>query len=510
MNRRQYSACVVLLCVAGATIVDADESQVSDSMQKWVGEVASAWELPSLGVCIVTKSRAPIFARGGHGTIPDEATVVPIGSLTKSFTATLAVLLAREGGGALSDPCELPRTPPLREGSETQPYVPTLRELLSHTAGISELDLAWRSEGRTREELVAFSERFLRASRRGRFEYSNVGYALAGSVIERLGGKPWETALRERILVPLGLSCTDPSPPAASHAGTALDGYRLKGGTFVPAGLRECHAVAPALGMNSTFGDLLKWLHVCALGPDTAENGQGEISSAVRETMKPVIFLESAEGDSPLPLAWHGYGLGWEAGGYEGVDVAYHSGAVPGFSTAIMILPAGHIGVLACTNLEGSRAPLAVCFAVLDKLAGRPLTKYYSTTLTLEKEARLRDARRDCAEATLVKHPILAADEARVSGHFEADSWGFVRVVRENGRLAIEYEGRLLAELEHSSRTAYRLTRGPLGDEGYVVFHFSAMGTPSHLTIELRGRSDLYFYKTARSILADLRVGSRK
>ena len=81
----------------------------------------------------------------------------------------------------------------------------TIVDLLSHRSGLPRHDLVWIGQpGRSRAEIVR-SLRFLPLSRdlRQEFQYCNLGYLVAGHVVEALSGVPWEDFVRARLLEPL-------------------------------------------------------------------------------------------------------------------------------------------------------------------------------------------------------------------------------------------------------------------------------------------------------------------
>ncbi|WP_244221536.1 serine hydrolase domain-containing protein [Corallococcus exercitus] len=138
-----------------------------------------------------------------------------IGSMTKTFTATVVLQLAAEGRVDLDRPVQdyLPRLLPAGV------YAPiTVRQLLNHTHGlpgvpVPQKDPEWFLENRFRRfsprELVSLSlppgPRFAPGTRQ---EYGNIGYIVAGLLIEQVTGRPYGDAVRERILRPLHLRDT--------------------------------------------------------------------------------------------------------------------------------------------------------------------------------------------------------------------------------------------------------------------------------------------------------------
>jgi CubicO group peptidase (beta-lactamase class C family) len=142
-----------------------------------------------------------------------------IGSIAKSFTATLIVQLAAAGQLDLDAP--LPELlPGEAAGMHPDWSAVTLRGLLSHTAGMP-ANLPWRRLARSggpglrAARLAAMRQLWAQpvAGRPGRFVYSNTGYVLAGTVAEQVTGRSWEALIRTQIAAPLGLDSLGFGPP---------------------------------------------------------------------------------------------------------------------------------------------------------------------------------------------------------------------------------------------------------------------------------------------------------
>jgi CubicO group peptidase (beta-lactamase class C family) len=103
--------------------------------------------------------------------------------------------------------------PELRAGFRGRFGEITLTHLLSHHAGLDR-DLDFDDIPRsapvvTQQRLNAVrtaGSKTLRWVPGTKYQYSNLGYVIAGAVAERLGGKSWEALIRERVYAPLGMS----------------------------------------------------------------------------------------------------------------------------------------------------------------------------------------------------------------------------------------------------------------------------------------------------------------
>ncbi|WP_433832838.1 serine hydrolase domain-containing protein [Actinoplanes sp. CA-015351] len=139
-----------------------------------------------------------------------------IESTTKPFVATVVLRLTAEGKLGLDDPVD--RWLPGLVGTEV-----TVRQLLGHTSGLPDyaddvpLAQATTAEQFDRErfrtyspgQLVAMAMRHPPEFAPGQgWSYSNTNYVLAGMIIEKATGAPWQQAVHERIIEPLGLTGT--------------------------------------------------------------------------------------------------------------------------------------------------------------------------------------------------------------------------------------------------------------------------------------------------------------
>jgi len=157
--------------------------------------------------------------------LADRANAVPaamntryrIASITKLFTAVLILQLAQEGRLDLNAPLRaaLPDYP--GEGAERV----TVRQLLNHTSGIAQWDRVGSYQEAFRDGIEYYQRPLSAEALLARccsgplarepgqaFDYNNADYVVLGRIVERLTGKPFEDALAERILRPLGLDDT--------------------------------------------------------------------------------------------------------------------------------------------------------------------------------------------------------------------------------------------------------------------------------------------------------------
>ena len=178
-------------------------------------------------------------------------TIFQIMSMTKPVTAVGIMILMEEGKLALGDAVEK-HLPDFRgmwmidaqDGDKTRalkrPSRPiTIRDLLTHTSGLygpHPPSLADRYEHKTLAEVVAMgSQHPLDFEPGTKWQYSNIGIAALGRIIEVVGDQPYEKFLESRIFQPLGMKDSFFFPPPDRHARIAsvyaLEDGKLKKST---------------------------------------------------------------------------------------------------------------------------------------------------------------------------------------------------------------------------------------------------------------------------------------
>jgi CubicO group peptidase (beta-lactamase class C family) len=315
-----------------------------------------------LAVGVIRNGRLELFS--GHGladitaTTPvTQDTVFRIGSITKTFTAIAVLQLWEQGlvdlDAPVSDYLRAYRLIPAKAGHRPA----TVRQLLTHTAGLPQLVYPWRAFTPILGETVRFGQplpslaEFYRgglhlvAEPGTRCTYSNHGFATLGQLVEDVSRAPLDRYFREHLFEPLAMADTDlvRSERVRSRLAT---GYRLR--SDGPHRVGDCDVICVGAGsIYSTTSDMARYV-AALLGGGTGDHG----SILNRETLAG-MFTPQYRPDPRLP----GIGLAFfrdEVGGHLVVE---HEGLVPGFSSQLSLAPDDGVGVVAFTN--GARSASA-------------------------------------------------------------------------------------------------------------------------------------------------------
>ena len=202
----------------------------------------------------------------------------------------------------------------------------TLRNLMTHTGGFEE---EIRDILLTDPKMASTLREFLIQNQPRRIfppgeipAYSNYGVGLAGYVVQRVSGEPFEQYVAEHIFLPLGMKHSSFSQPLAEGLSPlASDGYR--GNTERPAVGFEIFNPAPAGGVSSTAFDMGRFAQALLNGGELG--GHRILKSETLQAMWTKQFVAS----DALPPLCMGFYQTWRNGlhliGHDGDLIAFHS-----------------------------------------------------------------------------------------------------------------------------------------------------------------------------------------
>ena len=296
-------------------------------------------------------------------------TLWQIGSITKVWTATLALQLADEGRLDLDAPVT-DVLPDLRLADPAATARVTVRQLLTHTSGID--GDVFTDTGRGDDCIERYVARLGDVAQihppGATWSYCNTGFVLAGRVIEALTGGTWDEAVRTRLCAPLGLAHTATLPEDAMLHRVAIGHLAGPDGPVRAPVAMLPRSGGPAGLISASVADVLAFvrLHLTGgLAPDGARLLSGRAAAE----------MASHQADLPdrhtLGDSW---GLGWIRMGWDGHRLVGHDGSTVGQSAYLRVLPAAGLAVTLLTNADNARDLYEDLFReIFAELAGVPV-----------------------------------------------------------------------------------------------------------------------------------------
>ena len=293
------------------------------------------------GAVLLTKGYG--FADVGHGAMVDAArTLFRVGSTSKLFTWTAVMQLVEQGKVDLDADVngyldfKIPATYP-------QPI--TLRHIMTHTPGFEEDGRDLFTEDSAK--MIPLG-RWLATHIPGRVRppgtyssYSNYATALAGYVVQRVSGMPYDDYIEQHILLPLGMTQTTMRQPLPARLrGDMSHGYTWGGGAFVEKPFEIINGASPAGSLSSSATDMSKFM-LAHLG-----GGSYEGHRILAESTTARMHARAFGHDPRLP----GFALGFYEKSSHGLRIIGHGGDTRWFHTDLALIPSERVGVFVSYN----------------------------------------------------------------------------------------------------------------------------------------------------------------
>ena len=295
-------------------------------------------------------------------------TVMPIGSITKTFTSLALAMLADEGKLDWDEPVKT-YIPWLRLNSEILTENVTARDLMCHRTGTPKYDLqAIYAATDDKEEMVRSLEHLQTfAPFRTKFMYSNQMVSLAGYLVDVLSGSSYEDFVRERIFAPLGMTSSDFEVDSLSKYENTSRGY-VFAGEFIEPPYMHLGAFAPSGAIVSSAEDMAKFA-MFQLG-DGTWNGKRLVSEAMLGEVHSHQMIGTPYFWDFEEIQCAEYGLGWFTDIYRGRKMINHGGNTNGFSAQMTLIPSEKFAVVALSNATSNFAVNALGHYAADDALG--------------------------------------------------------------------------------------------------------------------------------------------
>jgi CubicO group peptidase (beta-lactamase class C family) len=364
----KFAVLMVLLscsCAAPAQVSDAAiDSSINRSIDGLFSKFASVHD-PGCAVLVIKDGR-PVF-RKGYGVARlrtldrrtekiGPETNFRLASLTKQFTAMAVMLLVHDGKLHYEDTL-----------SDIFPDFPgygktiTIREILNHTSGLVDYEdiMAKQYPGVADDKIPQIKdagvldllkhETGTKFTPGKRWAYSNSGYVLLATVVEKRSGMRFGDFLQARIFTPLKMTGTIAYEKGRNEVAHRAYGNTKSGDGWSETDQSSTSATLGDGGVYTSLDDLEKW--------DRALSAHTLLSA---KEMEPALTPPAANGapllqpdGSVAPL----YGFGWFLDPYRGHRRYAHYGETVGFRNAIDRFPDDHLTVIVLSNRAELDAP---------------------------------------------------------------------------------------------------------------------------------------------------------
>jgi CubicO group peptidase (beta-lactamase class C family) len=326
-------------------------------LEKKLAELIDRHRVPGAQLAVldgdtITEAAAGVLSVRTGCPVTTDALFLP-GSIGKVYTATLVLMLADEGLIDLDSPVRTYLADFEVADRHARDTV-TVRDLLRHTSGFD--GDVFLDTGRGDDALERYIKEIAdlpQICAPGKiWSYSNSGYSVLGRLVEVVADMVYETALRERLLQPLGLQHSVvfpeeviPHPNSVGHVPDPEDPtshvVSEQWGLF-----RSCGPMGASLVASA--GDVIRFALLHLDGGVAADGTRLLSADTVAAAQVPQIELVD---DTVLGEAW---GLGWILDHFGDVAVLGHDGNSLGQNAFMRIAPEQRFGFCLQTNVESA------------------------------------------------------------------------------------------------------------------------------------------------------------
>lgn len=369
---------------AAALTPDSLEQAMDDLMSTGLEQL----HIPGAAV-VVTKGEDIFFSKGygyadlERSTAFDSAqTIVPVGSLTKSFSASAAMQLVERGQLDLHE--DINRYLRSYQASQYDNHPFHMHHLLTHTSGLDEAVYGINSHtptgALTAEEYLRdyFQKQPPIREPGSQYDYSNVAYGLIGNVVEQVSGQQLNDYFKAKLFAPMDMPSATLDVPVDNPK--LAQSYYWQDGSYEKQPFSYIHL--PGAGALSVTPKEFSHYLITHLN-EGLYGGQRVLKSDTVAAMHAQQFAVDERLD--------GVGYGFFRGELEnGIPMLWATGEIDGFISEMVLIPSHELGIFVTVNAANSG--LALHGAVVNAIAERlPAEEQADTSKSLQTAVNEED-----------------------------------------------------------------------------------------------------------------------
>jgi CubicO group peptidase (beta-lactamase class C family) len=357
----------------------------SGEIDKLVEDAMEKFNVAGVAVGVVKDGKI-IHAKGyglksvDTGEKVDEHTSFAIASNSKAFTSTALAILVEEELLSWQDRV-IDYIPEFKMYNDYVTQNFNIQDLLTHRSGLGlgagDLQKWPSGSDFTIDDMLVNFQHFTPVSAfRTKYDYDNILYLVAGELIKRVSGKPWEEFVKTRIMEPLDMDNSFTLPPGMVAPDKLASPHLAEDGSLKTIPYYELDPAkinGAAGGVLSNVDDLCRWMLVHLNKGKYGEKLENQLfSAASQREMWKIHTSIPVRPDNRYNPHFSGYGLGWRLSDMNGKMSVSHTGDLSGMLSKTIMIPDLDLGVVVLTNsyYGGAGVFRAVSQTIVDSYLG--------------------------------------------------------------------------------------------------------------------------------------------
>lgn len=490
MKKVNHYISILLLFMGSASIASA-QALTSGEIDILAERTLKIFDVPGVAVAIIKDGK--VIHSKGYGVRSlespekvDENTLFGIASNSKAFTAATLGILVDEGKLKWDDPV-IEYIPEFRMYNAHVTEEFTIRDLLTHRSGLGlgAGDLMfWPGQNSFTMKDIIHNLRYLKpvSGFRTKYDYDNLLYMVAGEVVARVSGKPWEEFVEERIMRPLGMVKSASSFNRLKDKSNVIGAHAVVDGKVKVIARDRFEFGNSAGGINSSISEMSKWV-IMQLQHGKYGDGKQLFTEAVHEEMWSPQTIIPVRSPGIYNTHFNSYGLGWNLTDVMGYKQASHTGFVAGMVTQVTLIPELNLGIIVLTNQQIGAAFSSITNQIKDSyfgIKGKDRVKENADRM----QSNLGNADKVTTEAWKVSAAATPPKNLEQYTGTYRDIWfGDITISMKNGKLffASQRSPRISGEMFFYKGNTFlaKWTDRSLDADAFVMFSLDYEGNPS-------------------------------
>lgn len=452
--------------------------EIVGSIDNYIQKVKDEWKLSGISASFakggkVFYSKAYGVKELGESEPIDVNTIFQIGSVSKSFTATVMASVVDEGLVKWEDTV-VNILPDFKMYDSWVTENMLVRDIMTHMSGIGgQVGTYIPNLGYDRDDIYKIIGRIKPAySFRGGYQYNNITFIIAAKIIEKVTGKSWEENVRERVFTPLGMTSSTLNGEgfaAAANKAVPHEYYFYNDSIRVNALHGEDQApwwltvIGPAGSVCSNVEDMIKYAEFHRL--NGLVNGEYKISEKGMKYLHKGLNITSQDTNRTTL-----YGHCWFVEQNNRYRLYFHTGTTWGFTALCFFVPQLELSGVILVNCEAGASPrYAIMRRLIDLSMGAPANEFtaefkdysaesFESYIESEKKDAERAAAKEAEDRASGKLKELPAPKASllVGKYVKDELFGPAEITLEKDELYISVGKKgFKNKLEHKNGNTY-------------------------------------------------------
>lgn len=387
-SKKLMKNAILIFCLFLITILTYGQKNDNrlNGIDQEIEILLKSYKAVGLSVAIV-KNNKIIYSKGfGYRNLAEKLpatanTVFPIGSATKAFTASLLGILESESKISLKEKPSF-YIPKLQFYNGKMNDLIKIEDLLSHKSGLGNLD----------GTLILFPEKErMKTIKRLKYLkpngivneswiYSNMGYTIAGTIVEQVTNKSWDNNIKTNIFSPLTMNNSYTTLKEMESTNNFSYGYGILNGKTEKVLYEDYYSYSPAGAIKSSSNDMGNWVLTWL------NNGKFNEQQVLPENyVKNATTIHNirSQDDADSSAYLFGDGFGWRGQSFKGHYKINHGGNTSGFSSQVVIYPNDKLGIVVLTNQQNSLLPYIISDVITNRMLDLPKTELDKYPITV-------------------------------------------------------------------------------------------------------------------------------